>query len=125
MAERTRYSDEELAEFKSIIQEKLEVAQENYRQWQRSMSNTGGNDVTDTSPTLKTLDEGAINSTQEESGRWAQHEMEFIQHLKGALNRIENKTYGICKSCGKLIPKERLEAVPHATKCIECKSKKK
>lgn len=124
MAEKTRYSDDELAEFKKVIQNKLDEAQVNYKQWQESMANTGGNDVTDTSPTFKSLDEGAITTTKEESGRWAQHEMEFIQHLKGAIVRIENKTYGVCKKCGRLIPKERLLVVPHATQCIECKTKR-
>ena len=104
MAEKTRYSDEELQEFKEIILAKLE------------------NDTADTSPTFKVLEEGANTLNKEESGRLAQRQMKFIQHLKAALVRIENKTYGICRETGKLIPKERLRAVPHATLSIEVKN---
>ena len=85
------------------------------------LTNTGGNDTADTSPTFKVLEEGAAVLNKEEAGRLAQRQMKFIQHLQAALVRIENKTYGICRETGKLIPKERLMAVPHATLCIDVK----
>lgn len=121
MAEKTRYSDAELEEFKAIILEKLEAAKRDYEVFKSSMANMDGNDTSDTSPTFKQLDEGAVTMTKEEAGRLAQRQMKFIQHLQAALIRIENKTYGICRETGKLIPKERLRAVPHATLCIDAK----
>lgn len=124
MAEKTRYSDEELAEFKEIILEKLKQAQADYEQLKNAMNNMDGNDTSDTSPTFKVLEEGATTMTKEEAGRFAQRQMKFIQHLQAALVRIENKTYGICRETGKLIPKERLRAVPHATLSIEAKGEK-
>ena len=124
MAEKTRYSDAELEEFKQIILAKLEKAQKEYEELKLSISNMDGNDVTDTSHTFKTLEEGANTNFKESFGQHAQRQMKFIQHLQAALVRIENKTYGICRETGKLIPKERLRAVPHATLCIEAKNKK-
>ena len=121
MAEKTRYSDAELEEFKELILEKLEAAKRDYESLKASMANLDGNDTSDTSPTFKQLDESATTMTKEEAGRLAQRQMKFIQHLQAALVRIENKTYGICRETGKLIPKERLRAVPHATLCIENK----
>ncbi|MCQ2231716.1 MAG: TraR/DksA family transcriptional regulator [Paludibacteraceae bacterium] len=121
MAEKTRYSDAELAEFKELILEKLAAAQRDYESLKASLANMDGNDVKDTSPTFKVLEEGAETMTKEEAGRLAQRQMKFIQHLQAALIRIENKTYGICRETGKLIPKERLRAVPHATLCIDAK----
>ena len=123
MAEKTRYSDEELEEFRVLIQEKLDKAMHEYAEYSSYVNNSDGNDVTDTSPTFKTLEEGATTLSKEESGRLAQRQMEFIQHLQAALVRIQNKTYGICRETGKLIPKERLRAVPHATLSIEAKGK--
>ena len=125
MAEKTRYSDEELEMFKGVILEKLAAAKRDYEIFRNSMASVDGNDVADTSPTLKLLDEGAVNATKEESGRLAQRQMKFIQHLEAALVRIENKTYGIDRVTGKLIPKERLVAVPHATLSVESKEKGK
>ena len=125
MAEKTRYSDEELEEFRILIQEKLDKAMREYKEYCSYVNNTDGNDVNDTSPTFKTLEEGATTLSKEESGRLAQRQMEFIQHLQAALVRIENKTYGICRVTGKLIPKERLRAVPHATLSIEAKQQKR
>ncbi len=125
MAEKTRYSDEELEEFRVLIQEKLDKAMHEYAEYSSYVNNSDGNDVTDTSPTFKTLEEGATTLSKEESGRLAQRQMEFIQHLQAALVRIQNKTYGICRETGKLIPKERLRAVPHATLSIEAKQKRK
>ena len=125
MSEKTRYSDEELEEFRVLIQEKLDKAQQEYEELRSYVSNSEGNDVNDTSPTFKTLEEGATTLSKEESGRLAQRQMKFIQKLQGALVRIENKTYGICRETGKLIPKERLRAVPHATLAIEVKNDQK
>lgn len=121
MAEKTRYSDEELAEFKAIILEKLAQAQSNYEQLKNALNNQDGNDTSDTSPTFKVLEEGEATMSKEETGRLAQRQMKFIQQLQAALVRIENKTYGICVDTGKLIPKERLRAVPHTTHSIEAK----
>lgn len=125
MAEKTRYSDAELEEFKAIILEKLATAQKNYEQLRASMMNVDGNDVDDTSPTYKILEEGANTLSKEETTRLAQRELKFIQGLQAALVRFENKTYGICRETGKLIPAERLRAVPHATLSIEAKQAKK
>jgi DnaK suppressor protein len=125
MEEKTRYSDVELDEFRQIINEKLGKAQKDYEMLRNGLTNLDGNDVMDTSPTFKVLEEGASTLTKEESGRLAQRQMKFIQHLQAALVRIENKTYGVCRETGKLIPKERLRAVPHATLSIEAKNLKK
>ena len=112
MAEKTRYSDAELEEFRAIIMEKLELAQRDYDQLKMGLD---GNDTDDTSPTYKVLEEGANTLSKEETTRLAQRQLKFIQGLQAALVRIENKTYGICRETGKLIPAERLRAVPHAT----------
>lgn len=122
MTEKTRYSDAELAEFKAIIMEKLEVAQRNYEQLRATLDGSDGNDVDDTSPTYKVLEEGATTLSKEENTRLAQRQLKFINGLQAALVRIENKTYGICRETGKLIPAERLRAVPHATLSIEAKN---
>ena len=121
MAEKTRYSDAELQEFKEIILAKLDKAYKDYEQLKNEVTISDGNDTADTSPTFKVLEEGANTLNKEESGRLAQRQMKFIQNLQAALIRIENKTYGICRETGKLIPKERLRAVPHATLSIEAK----
>ena len=121
MSEKTRYSDAELEEFRQIINEKLEKAYRDYDLLKASIMNTDGNDVTDTSPTFKVLEEGASTLSKEEAGQLAQRQMKFIQHLQAALVRIENKSYGICRETGKLIPKERLRAVPRATLGIDAK----
>lgn len=123
MSEKTRYSDEELQEFKELILEKLAKAQRDYELMKADVTNTEGNDIADTSPTFKVLEEGATTLSKEESGRLAQRQMKFIQHLQAALVRIENKTYGICRETGKLIPKERLRAVPHATLSVDIKKR--
>ena len=121
MSETKRYSDEELEEFKEIILKKLELAKNDYQQMMDTLSNKGGNDVDDTMPTYKVLEEGSLNQTKEELTTMAARQQKFIQSLQAALVRIENKTYGICRATGKLIPKERLRAVPHATLSIEAK----
>jgi len=123
MAEKTRYTDEELEEFRQLINEKLEKAKAEYDHL-RQMVAGEGNDVNDTSPTFKVLEEGASVLGKEEMGRLAARQMKYIQNLQAALIRIENKTYGICRVTGKLIPKERLRAVPHATLSIEAKEGK-
>jgi RNA polymerase-binding transcription factor DksA len=122
MGEKTRYSDEELMEFKQIILSKLQKAQEDYEMYRNSITHGDGNDTQDTSPTFKVLEEGAATLSKEEAGKLAQRQLKFIQHLQAALVRIENKTYGICRETGKLIAKERLRAVPHATLSIEAKN---
>ena len=123
--EKTRYSDAELEEFRTIIMEKLDKAQKDYELLRNGLSNLDGNDVSDTSPTFKVLEEGASTLNKEEAGQLAQRQMKFIQHLQAALVRIENKTYGICRETGKLISKERLRAVPHATLSIDAKNSQK
>ena len=120
MSENLRYSDEELQEFKELILQKLEKAQADYDLLKSSII-ADGNDVSDTAPTFNVLEEGASTLGKEEAGQLAQRQMKFIQHLKNALIRIENKTYGVCRVTGKLIPKERLRAVPHATLSIDAK----
>ena len=125
MSEKTRYSDAELQEFRAIILQKLELAQRDYDSMKATLMNTDCNGVDDTSPTFKVLEEGATTLSKEETGRLAAHQMKFIRNLEMALVRVENKTYGICKTTGKLIPKERLMRVPHATECIEAKEARK
>ena len=122
MAEKTRYSDAELEEFRAIINEKLEIAMKNYEQLKSILNGSDSNDVDDTSPTYKVLEEGANTLSKEETTRLAQRQQKFINGLQVALVRIENKTYGICRETGKLIPAERLRAVPHATLSIEAKN---
>ena len=122
MAEKTRYTDEELEEFKAIIEEKLAKAKEDYELLRATITNNSGNGTDDTSPTFKVLEEGASVLSKEEAGRLAQRQQKFISHLEAALVRIGNKTYGICRETGKLIGKERLKAVPHATLSIEAKN---
>ncbi len=123
MAEKTRYSDEELDEFRQIILQKLEKAKEDYELLKSAITQSESNDTQDTSPTFKVLEEGAATLSKEEAGKLAQRQQKFIQHLQAALVRVENKTYGICRETGILIPKERLRAVPHATLSMEAKEK--
>ena len=120
-AEKTRYSDAELEEFKQLILKKLETARADYELLRATITHTASNDTEDTSPTFKVLEEGATTLSKEESGRLAAHQMKFIRNLEMALVRLENKTYGICTTTGKLLPKERLMKVPPATECIEAK----
>lgn len=120
--EKTRYSDAELEEFKQLIVEKLDKATKDYEQLKQSIMHQDGNDIQDTSPTFKIFEEGAAILSKEETGKLAERQEKFIQHLKAALIRIENKTYGVCRNTGKLISKERLRAVPHATLSIDAKN---
>ena len=120
---KTRYSDEELEEFRIIINEMLDKARAEYNTLREAMTHAGGNDILDTAPTFKTVeDDGAFQLSKEEAGALAQRQYKFIQNLEAALVRIENKTYGICRVTGKLIPKERLRLVPHATTTGEGKA---
>ncbi|MBI9057866.1 MAG: TraR/DksA C4-type zinc finger protein [Labilibaculum sp.] len=123
MTDRKRYTDEELVEFKDLINSKLEKARKDYETLKAVISNSSGNDTEDTSPTFKVLEEGASVLSKEEAGRLAQRQSKFISHLEVALIRIENKTYGVCRETGNLISKERLRAVPHATLSIDAKNK--
>ena len=124
MAERLRYSDEDLQEFKTLIQEKLDKAMREFENLRAVVMNNDGNGVQDTSPTFKVLEEGAGTRDKEEAARMAERQRKFIQHLQAALVRIENKTYGVCRVTGQLIPKDRLRAVPHATTTVEAKEKR-
>ena len=120
--ERTRYSDEELAEFKVIIEDMLTKAKAEYNTLRNVVMHNGTNDIEDTSPSFKTVeDDGANQLSKEEASQLAQRQYKFIQNLEAALVRIESKTYGICRVTGKLIPKERLRLVPHATLTVEAK----
>lgn len=123
--EKTRYTDAELAEFKQLIKGKLEEARRDYDMLKANLMNSDTNDTNDTSPTFKVLEEGASVLSKEETNQLAHRQQKFISHLESALVRIENKTYGICRATGKLIPKERLRAVPHATLSIEAKEQRR
>ena len=125
MEEKLRYSDQERQEFKAIIDEKLRLAKRDYEEMMNSLMNKGGNDVDDTSPTYKVLEEGSATQSKEELIQLAGRQQKFIQGLEAALVRINNKTYGIDRITGKLIPKERLKAVPHATLSVESKQNRR
>lgn len=125
MSEKTHYTDEELEEFKTIILEKMALAKREYEEIMDELTHRSGNGIDDTMPTYKVLEEGSATQTKEELTNMAARQQKFIQGLQAALVRIENKTYGICRVTGKLIPKERLRAVPHATLTIEAKMAQK
>ena len=119
---KVRYSDEELEEFRTIINDMLDKARKEYNTLRRAIMHNGSNDIEDTTPSFKTVeDDGAYQLSKEEASQLAQRQYKFIQNLEAALVRIENKTYGICRETGKLIPKERLRLVPHATLTVEAK----
>ena len=122
MEERTRYSDADLQEFKAIIQQNIEKAEKDWALLRESFINDQNNGTDDTSPTFKAFEEGAETLSKEQNAILAGRQEKFIRDLKHALIRIENKTYGICRVTGKLIDKERLKAVPHATLSIEAKN---
>ena len=120
---KTRYSDEELEEFRGIINGMLEKARGEYDTLRKIIMHNGTNDIEDTTPSFKTVeDDGAMQLSKEEASQLAQRQYKFIQNLENALIRIENKTYGVCRVTGKLIPKERLRLVPHATTTVEGKA---
>ena len=119
---KVRYSDEELEEFRTIINDMLDKARKEYNTLRRVIMHNGSNDIEDTTPSFKTVeDDGTYQLSKEEASQLAQRQYKFIQNLEAALVRIENKTYGICRETGKLIPKERLRLVPHATLTVEAK----
>lgn len=119
---KTRYSDAELEEFRAIIVEKIEKAQEQLELIKSAYMNDGDNGTDDTSPTFKAFEEGSSVMSKEANSQLAIRQEKFIRDLKNALIRIENKTYGICRVTQKLISKERLKLVPHATLSIEAKN---
>ena len=121
--EKTRYSDSELQEFKELIQEKLRSSREELHALTSSLSNPNSNGTEDTSGAYKTLEDGSATLEKEQINQLAARQKKFIDNLEAALVRIENKTYGICRETGKLIQKERLRAVPHATLSMEAKLK--
>lgn len=121
--EKTRYADLELQEFKDLILDKLRVAREELGMLTQSLSNPNTNGTDDTAGTYKTLEDGSATLEKESINQLASRQKKFIENLESALVRIENKTYGVCRETGKLIPKERLRAVPHATLSIEAKLK--
>lgn len=119
---KTRYSDSELAEFKELINQKLSEAQEDYNLLKSSLSNSDNHGTDDTGRTFNMMEDGSETLSREEVAQLAARQEKFIQSLQSALIRIENKTYGICRVTGKLIRKERLMLVPHATLSIEAKN---
>lgn len=120
--EKKRYSDEELEEFRQIVNEKLTLAVNAYNELMEQLRKSNENDDSDTAPTYKVLEEGTITQTRDELIQAAQRQQKFIQGLRGALLRIQNKTYGIDRITGELIPKERLRIVPHATLSVASKN---
>lgn len=123
MSENNRYSDKDLAEFKEIILKKIEYAEEDLQLLRSTFKNDSNNGTDDTSPTFKAFEEGSETMSKEANVQLAIRQEKFIRDLKNALLRIENKTYGVCRVTGKLIQKERLKLVPHATLSIEAKMK--
>jgi RNA polymerase-binding protein DksA len=118
-----RYSDEDLKEFEELILEKLEQARQDLDQLRRSLSHEDDNSTDDTSPTFKMMEDGSETMSREETAQLAARQEKFIHNLENALMRIKNKTYGVCRESGKLIAKERLRLVPHATLSIEAKNR--
>lgn len=123
--ERTRYSDADLEEFRTLLNDKIRKASEQLELIQSSYKNDSNNGTDDTSPTFKAFDEGSEVMSKEANSQLAIRQEKFIRDLKNALVRIENKTYGVCRVTGKLINKERLKLVPHATLSIEAKNLQK
>ncbi|MEN8768633.1 MAG: TraR/DksA C4-type zinc finger protein [Candidatus Arcticimaribacter sp.] len=122
---KNRYSDKDLEEFRGLIEEKIEKANEDLALLKSSYMNNGNNGTEDTSPTFKAFEEGSQTMSKEANTQLALRQEKFIRDLKNALIRIENKTYGVCRVTGKLIQKQRLILVPHATLSIEAKNMQK
>jgi RNA polymerase-binding transcription factor DksA len=120
---KTRYSDAELKEFKELLLDKLRIAREELNALAASLSSPNANGTDDTAGTYKTLEDGSATLEKEQINQLAARQKKFIEQLDAALVRIENKTYGVCRETGKLIPKERLRAVPHTTLSMEAKMK--
>ena len=118
-----RYSKSDLDEFKALIEQKLDLAREDLSQLRSSMSHKDDNSTEDTAPTFKMMEDGSETMSREETASLAARQEKFIVNLENALLRIKNKTYGICRVTGKLIPKERLRLVPHATLSMEAKQR--
>jgi len=118
-----RYSDKDLKEFEALIHDRMKSAKSDLEDLRQSLSNAGDNSTDDTAPTFKMMEDGSDSMNREELGQLAARQEKFIQSLENALLRIKNKTYGICRGTGKLIPKERLKLVPHATLSMEAKVK--
>lgn len=121
--EKTRYSESDLQEFKALLLDKLRSAKEELNSLATSLSSPNANGTDDTAGTYKTLEDGSATLEKEQINQLAARQKKFIEQLEAALVRIENKTYGICRETGKLIPKERLRAVPHTTLSMEAKLK--
>jgi DnaK suppressor protein len=122
MAEKTTYTKDELEEFRQLILDKIESAQDDLDVLRAATANDSDNGTEDTSPTFKQFEEGSSTLSKEENIKLAERQAKFIRNLNNALIRIQNKTYGICRITGKLIAKERLKLVPHATLSIEAKN---
>lgn len=120
---KTRYSDSELKEFKDLLLDKLRIAREELNALATSLSSPNANGTDDTAGTYKTLEDGSATLEKEQINQLAARQKKFIEQLEAAVVRIENKTYGVCRETGKLIPKERLRAVPHTTLSMEAKLK--
>lgn len=120
-ADKVRYSDDELGEFRDLINKKLDEARKDYELLKQTLANTDNNGTDDTSPSFKMIEDGSETLSREETAQLASRQEKFIKHLEDALLRIRNKTYGICRVTGRLISKERLRLVPHATLSIEAK----
>ena len=118
---KTRYSDAELKEFRELINDKLRTAREELRTLIDSLNQTALNGTDDTASSYKTLEDGSASLEKESINQLAARQRKFIENLENALFRIENKSYGVCRVTGHLIPKERLRAVPHATLSMEAK----
>ena len=123
--EKTRYTDAELEEFTALINEKLKEAQSDYDMLKSSLSNSDDNGTDDTGRTFNMMEDGSETLSREEVAQLSLRQEKFIQNLQNALIRIQNKTYGLCRVTGKLIPKERLRLVPHATLSIDAKNAQK
>ena len=122
MAEKTTYTKDELEEFRKLIFEKIESAQDDLDVLRSATANDSDNGTEDTSPTFKQFEEGSSTLSKEENIKLAERQAKFIRNLNNALIRIENKTYGICRITGKLIAEERLKLVPHATLSMDAKN---
>ena len=121
--EKTRYSESDLQEFKTLLLDKLRSAKEELNALATSLSSPNANGTNDTAGTYKTLEDGSATLEKEQINQLAARQKKFIEQLEAALVRIENKTYGVCRETGRLIPKERLRAVPHTTLSMEAKLK--
>lgn len=120
--QKTKYNDQELAEFKLLIEQKIFIAREELNELAGSLSSANSNGD-DAAIAGKTLEDGSATFEKEQTNQLAGRQKKFIEQLESALGRIQNKTYGICRSTGKLIPAERLRAVPHTTQSMEAKLK--